>query len=802
MSVALKHLQQQLKSFTGTDTEFIADPTHFEYISAVYLSEKFKKEIVHWSKAPIQLKKSVSRFSIDTGIDLISLDGTLVFQVKNRGRFGNRGTVDSGEILKTTTWVENSREDFGAQCPIENIYFLVSEYTSIPEKSRSVRTEYEVLVMTDQEAQAQLAHAREILYVPQDETLEVADLKPLYDYQSEVVEWALKHHEFRVQMPCGSGKTRVMLEIINRYRVDNPHAQVCILVPSISLAEQWMTQLDTYKYQFKCRWTGAPARTGNIDLVVMNSSKHCELKYDLIVVDEGHKIINEWLSEAKKKKISNSRSPIGSSYTLCQNSLRVGYFSATFESPKRMKSINVPVSRCIEEGRILDFFIHAVIFSPGDYFRAYAEQLLAPKFLGLNAIMAFGRDCEQVKVFYEICLEFGIKTGYILGNETSDKSRQDVLEQFQNGEIRVLVSCDTIGLGVNIPRCDASLFLDNRYSNIVITQYASRCCRTYPGKFFGTVIIPGVDNNGLIDIPMFTRLVEQFPNNPSVQEIQTVRKNGGRSHYFEIANGKESSSLEQNNAQVLYTSFYDKDRNQLMDGILDMYRKIKESVDTHGVLPEGDTEEALACTEIRKRYVKYMLPDKVIPGDPVEFKSSLGITPSIIKMFEGIENWYWKKSTGNQCWQSVIFNILLMVADPYGGFLKKDYEHRAWQFAFVNNSKTWKVCNGKLTDTALSGSMSTCISSPKQKKHPSLYWNHLVGFDDQGFYLPERADASPAIRVVLENMKLGLTDEDFVGWTGIEIRWNKTHHQFCILYDDNTKSEYFNPLTAAEYYYY
>ena len=76
---------------------------------------------------------------------------------------------------------------------------------------------------------------------------------------------------------------------------------------------------------------------------------------------------------------------------------------------------------------------------------------------------------------------------------SSDASSADPLGEFRSGAIRILVAVDKVGMGVDVPRCDAVVVAEPRGSAVDLAQLFGRACRlcpeTKPDRKF-TVMLP------------------------------------------------------------------------------------------------------------------------------------------------------------------------------------------------------------------------------------------------------------------------------------------------------------------------
>ena len=84
---------------------------------------------------------------------------------------------------------------------------------------------------------------------------------------------------------------------------------------------------------------------------------------------------------------------------------------------------------------------------------------------------------------------------YISGCDNK-KLRNEIIDDFQKDDYSVLCSAKVLQEGVDIPKCDGVIFIDNKTSNIDITQSLSRCL-TYLENKNAYIMIPYIDGEDL-----------------------------------------------------------------------------------------------------------------------------------------------------------------------------------------------------------------------------------------------------------------------------------------------------------------
>lgn len=127
--------------------------------------------------------------------------------------------------------------------------------------------------------------------------------------------------------------------------------------------------------------------------------------------------------------------------------------------------------------------------------------------------------CSRQEEARELAQAFSAK-GYpavALTNQDSEKRRQEVVEQLEQGKLDYIITVDLFNEGIDIPALNQIVMLRNTQSSIVFIQQLGRGLRKYAGKDYVTVIdfIGNYKNNYLIPIAL---------NQDNSRDIDQVRK--------------------------------------------------------------------------------------------------------------------------------------------------------------------------------------------------------------------------------------------------------------------------------------
>ena len=163
---------------------------------------------------------------------------------------------------------------------------------------------------------------------------------------------------------------------------------------------------------------------------------------------------------------------------------------------------------------------------------------------------------KKIEKIFRAC---GYKIRQFDGN-TSKTDRDEIIKQFKNNELEILVNVDLIGEGFNVPDCDCVVLLRPTQSVSLFIQQSTRCLRSKPGKH--AIIIDFVGNVFRHGMPTENR------NWTLSKQVRVINKNGDRDiivrqcincfrcyqgtskicPYCEFDNGKTRNEIEQEKA--------------------------------------------------------------------------------------------------------------------------------------------------------------------------------------------------------------------------------------------------------------
>lgn len=358
--------------------------------------------------------------------------------------------------------------------------------------------------------------------------------KFLHSYQADIVERAMENlrpHNSRclVQMPTGSGKTRVAMDILARlFRSRSGGLRVLWLAHVTELCSQaesafrhvWATigtrdvTLARTNRDSRVLWDA----TKDVFVVSTIQKMNSDLKatgslpkFDVVVMDEAHKAI----APRYQAVIEASLNPIGGRLigltatpgrdmddsvenqavaNMFQNNLcglSFGSDEGVMEALQRRGILARVVRRPIQTE--LDIEITesdvASILAGGDYSLEFLERLandrnrnlrIADELLrlarrGMRTVV-FATNVEQSKMFAAFLTAAGHAAAHVDGN-TPTEIRNWRVQQFIDGELRFLLNFDVFSTGFDAPKTDAVVIARPTQSIVLYSQMIGRGLR-------------------------------------------------------------------------------------------------------------------------------------------------------------------------------------------------------------------------------------------------------------------------------------------------------------------------------------
>ena len=367
-------------------------------------------------------------------------------------------------------------------------------------------------------------------------------MKKLRDYQVKAINdikktWESGEKNILMVLPTGSGKSLVIAEILKKNKGNAilcAHRAEIICQLSLTLAslDVYHNIITSYNTVWSIAQThkqvlgsdkflfGVPSVT-IVSIDAMRKQKeqwYQRNNFNLLIIDEGHHVLrkNKWGIFASNFNDINSllltATPVRSDRKGLCKSLD-GIIDKMIVGPS--------TSSLIKQGFLVDYKIYAPkckidlsevsSTASGDYNikklqKAVHESTITGDIVKHYKKIANGKKAVVFTVSREeneiICNEFnneGIKARVIDG-ETNPIVRSNIIQEFKNGDIKILVNVDILGEGTDVPEMEVVIMARPTKSLGLYLQQFGRCLRPAPGKTHG-IVIDHVNNVMSLGLP-------------------------------------------------------------------------------------------------------------------------------------------------------------------------------------------------------------------------------------------------------------------------------------------------------------
>ena len=320
-------------------------------------------------------------------------------------------------------------------------------------------------------------------------------------YDSVRVQFRAGNHKILAVAPCGAGKTAVAAAMMRDTMARDPDAYCLMLVHRRELLDQHMKTLESY---------GVDTSRIRVESV-FTEAKHLGKKPKLLILDEAHlskaasweKVVKEydtWTVGFSATPCRLDGRPLGDIFdamvtSITYKELEAQHRLAPFDyyAPCELDLSGVKrKGGDFDEHQIEDLVMTRTIY--GNVIDSYN------KFASGRRTIAFCVSVKHSKEIAELFNKNGIPAASLDGS-MSKSARSDIMQQFRDGTIQVLSSCNIISEGIGVDECDCCLLLRPTDSLALYIQQSWRCLRYMPGK--RAVILDMVGNytrHGLPDM--------------------------------------------------------------------------------------------------------------------------------------------------------------------------------------------------------------------------------------------------------------------------------------------------------------
>ena len=531
-------------------------PDHkiFEYLYALEL------DLINWDDLPPDFDEKFDiPHKMDYGVDLVDLDYTKACQVKKY----EKSKITWSHLCKFKTYAFDILDTEHG-----NIILAITKTAKIDELGEKKLINTGKIILLRNDFSDLLDKYKNILperSIINEKVLEKRDY--LLECHSIILE--SPQNKVKCQLPCGCGKTYIILYTIQQELLVDNSLKFIVFVPWLDLAKQTFNLFEDFGLKCKFIGNGKTDMSGEYNVIicinpsVVHIDSEVEFKYKFI--DEAHHLENE------DSKILEKINKIKAEKEI--------HFSATFHNTDDL-DYEYPLRKAIDEGWISDYVLHFLFFDEGDRMDAMVKMLKGkteyfPMFVYFNST-------ERSKLFYEKLKENGINADYLDGNSTLSK-RRVVKNRLKSGLLDVVSLCGVYNEGISIDNIRTVMFGDLRYSDINKIQIMMRACRLHDSKPFFRVIIPTGDLNfSCKDVGDIVRTFCKI--DPKMKE-DVVRKSKSRMRVEGI-----DISKDVDNADILYTQVYDR-MGKFLEGKsneevwMDNLERVKAYIDKYNKRP-------------------------------------------------------------------------------------------------------------------------------------------------------------------------------------------------------------------------
>ena len=522
----------------GYDNTKFKDHYIFEILYALELN------LILWSDIPPNFDELYDLpHTMDYGVDLIDLEYTKTGQVK---KYCETSCITWSALCKFYTYSTQVLD-------IDNLILATTEDSKIDNlgnkklietnKIQLIRNNFDKLLQKYNNTQ------------PEEETIityEIEERDYLLDCYNLIKN--TDKNTLNLQLPCGTGKSYIMLYTILETLKTNPEDKFIIFCPWINLAKQFKHLFKKFNLKISLIGDGKHKikSKSNVVICINQSVKHIkdiEFKYKFI--DEAHHL------EDKDSKLKPQMNEIKAEKEI--------NFSATFHNQDEL-DYKYPMDKAIEEGYISDYKLHIEYFTSGNKINSLIE--LIKNNIDWIPIFIYFNNTERCKEFAKLLNKNEISSNYLIGTDNQTK-RNEIRENIINGELKVLCLCGVYNEGISIDNLQTVIFGDLRHSQINKIQIAMRANRLYKEKPYYRVVLPIIESD--FNDKDISQLIRTFAIiDPRIKEA--IKRKSSTRIQIRL---DDNTNLE--DAKLLYEQIYDRIGN--MTNGLSQEEKVNELLD-------------------------------------------------------------------------------------------------------------------------------------------------------------------------------------------------------------------------------
>lgn len=331
----------------------------------------------------------------------------------------------------------------------------------------------------------------------------------------EVIASATSHRNIVIQAMTGAGKTVIASTLIKRFDLKN--RKVIFFVDRIDLTSQTIGSLGDIKYGVIASGYPDPNYDDcNVFIAMLQSFKgrpHWHDKHwDLQMYDEAHdtcwhEISLKLIEKSTKWVIGLTATP----YRLSNKQCFADIFEDAIIAPSFAELQEMGYLAKLEYFGIDHADFSQVKITQGDYCEKQITNIVNTestikkcletylKYAKDKRVIVFGVNVIHAKAILQVALSMGISAELVIGEtkskkrkETGTSDREDIFKRCEDGITQMLVTCDTLSKGFNLPAIKAVLLMAPSMSIQKIEQRIGRAARPYKNET--AIIIDCVGN--------------------------------------------------------------------------------------------------------------------------------------------------------------------------------------------------------------------------------------------------------------------------------------------------------------------
>ena len=357
------------------------------------------------------------------------------------------------------------------------------------------------------------------------------------NYQTEAIEAVLTaydqgEHQQLLSMATGTGKTRTCSLLYEKLKSRIPAGKMLILDHTEELIDQFVATMKSVNPSLRIDREMAQhkADPDKADVVVasvpslgrFNTTRI--IKYDMsqwniVIVDEAQHTLAESymrileafgvLGDTKKLLLGMTATPFrADGRALGEVYKKIVYSYSLRQAIKEKWLVPIRGYRVVTQtdisgvkvsGGDLDKIVLESTINTPERNKAIVEAWI--KFGDQRPTLVFAAGIEHAKALSEVFTEAGVSSRAVWG---SDEARSEKLQEFRDSKIQVLINCNLLTEGVDLPRISCIILARPTKSGVLFTQMVGRSTRLYPEKT-DSIVLDVVDicgSHSLCTLPM------------------------------------------------------------------------------------------------------------------------------------------------------------------------------------------------------------------------------------------------------------------------------------------------------------